>query len=122
MRAVKNHQLPGFQESKTKFEFQQTATAQITKTVQRLVNGKATGIHNKPNKVLKSIIHLMAPVLIDIFNYSIDKKLFPDDHKVPEVAPVYESRERKNQKNYISIAVLPTTANSCMQFVQLSDD
>ena len=61
----------------TKFEFQQITTAQITKVVQRLVNEKAAGIHNIPNKVLKDSIHLIAPVLINIFNLSISTKIFP---------------------------------------------
>ena len=94
----------------TKFEFQQITAAQITKVVQRLVNGKATGIHNIPNKVLKDSKHLIAPVLMDIFNLSISTKIFPDDLKVLKVVPVYKSGERENLNNYRPIAVLPTIA------------
>ena len=61
----------------TKFEFQQITAAQITKVAQRLVNGKATGIHNIPNKVLKDSIYLMAPVLMDTFNLSTSTKDLP---------------------------------------------
>ena len=78
-----------------------------TEVVQRLVNGKATGIHNIPNKVLKDSTHLIAPVLMDIFNLSISTKIFPDDLKV---VPVYKSGERENLNNYRPIAVLPTIA------------
>ena len=84
----------------TKFEFQQIKAAQITKIVQRLVNGKATGIHNIPNKVLKDSIHVIAPILLDIFNVSISTKIFPDDLKVLKVVPVYKSGERENLNNY----------------------
>ena len=94
----------------TKSEFQQITAAQITKVVQRLVNGKATGINNIPNKVLKDSIHLIAPVLMDIFNLSISTKIFPDDLKVLKVVPVYKSGERENLNNYRPIAVLPTIA------------
>ena len=81
----------------TKFEFQQITAAQITKVVQRLVNRKATGIHNIPNKVLKDSVHLIAPVLMDIFNLSIiSTKIFPDDLKVFKAVPVYKSGEREN--------------------------
>ena len=65
----------------------------LTKFVQRLVNGKATGIHNTPNKVLRYSIHLIAPVLKDIFNLSISTKIFPNDLKVLHV---YKSSEREN--------------------------
>ena len=94
----------------TKFEFQQVTAAQITKVVQRLVNGKATGIHNIPNKVLKDSVHLIAPVLMDIFNLSISTKIFPEDLKVLKVVPVYKSGERENLNNYRPISVLPTIA------------
>ena len=94
----------------TKFEFQEITTAQITKIVQRLVNGKATGIHNIQNKVLKDSMHLVAPVLMDIINLSISTTIFPDDLKVLKVVPVYKSGERENLNNYRSIAVLPTIA------------
>ena len=94
----------------TKFEFQQITAAQITKVVQRLVSGKAIGIHNIPNKVLKDSVHLIAPVLIDIFNLSISTKIFPDYLKVLKVVPVYKSGERENLNNYRPIAVLPTIA------------
>ena len=94
----------------TKSEFQQITTAQIAKVVQRLVNGKATGIHNIPIKVLKHSIHLIAPILMDIFNLSISTKIFPDDLKVLKVVPVYKSGERENLNNYGPIAVLPTIA------------
>ena len=94
----------------TKFEFQQITTAQITKVVQRLVSGKATGIHNIPNKVLKDSVHLIAPSLMDIFNLSISTKIFPEDLKVLKVVPVYKSGERESLNNYRPIAVLPTIA------------
>ena len=44
---------------------------QIIKIVKKLVNGKATGIHNIPNKVMKDSIDIIAPMLRDIFNLSI---------------------------------------------------
>ena len=92
----------------TKFGFQQITAAQITNVVQRLVNGKATGIHNIPNKVLKDSAHLIAPVLMDIFNLSISTNIFPEDLKVLKVVPVNKSGERENLNNYRPIAVLPT--------------
>ena len=82
----------------------------VTKVAQRLVNEKATGIHNIPNKVLKDSIHYIAPVLMDIFNLSIRAKIFPDDLKVLKVVPVYNSGERENLNNYRPMAVLPTIA------------
>ena len=72
--------------------------------------GKLQGIHNIPNKVLQDSTHLIAPVLMDIFNLPISTKIFPDDLKVLKVVPVYKSGERENLNNYRPIAVLPTIA------------
>ena len=58
--------------------------------------------------MLKYSVHLIAPVLMDIFNLSISTTIFPDDLKV--VVPVYRSGERENLNNYRPIAVLPTIA------------
>ena len=41
-----------------RFKLKQITTAQIIKIVKKLVNGKATGIHNIPNKVLKDSIDI----------------------------------------------------------------
>ena len=64
-----------------------------------------------PNKVLKDSVHLVAPILMDIFNLSIStNKIFPEDLKVLKVVPVYKSGERESLNNYRPIAVLPTIA------------
>ena len=60
-------------------------TSALHEWTNELVNGKATGIHNIPHKVLKDSVHLVAPVLMDIFNLSISTKIFPDDLKVLKV-------------------------------------
>ena len=69
-------------------------------------------MHNIPNKILQDSIHLIAPVLMDIFNLSTSTKIFPDDQKVLKVVPVYKSGERENLNNYNyrPIAVLTTIA------------
>ena len=53
--------------TQNRFTLKQITTAQIIKIVKKLVNGKATGIHNIPNKVLKDSIDIIAPMLRDIF-------------------------------------------------------
>ena len=57
--------------TQNRFKLKQITTAQIIKMVKKLVNGKATGIHNIPNKVLRDSIDIIAPMLRDIFNLSI---------------------------------------------------
>ena len=52
--------------TQNRFKLKQITTVQIVKIVKKLVNGKATGIHNIPNKVLKGSINIIAPMLRDI--------------------------------------------------------
>ena len=43
-----------------------------------------------PNRALKGCAKHIAPSLTDIFNFSLETKVFPDDLKVGKVAPVYK--------------------------------
>ena len=52
----------------------------------------------------------IAPSLTDIFNSSLETKVFPDDLKVGKVAPVCKSGEKDDLINYRPISVLPTVA------------
>ena len=96
--------------TQNRLKLKQVTTAQIIKIVKKLVNGKATGIHNIPNKVLKDSIDIIAPMLRDIFNLSIMTSSFPDELKILKVVAVYKAGEKEDPYNYRPIAVLPTIA------------
>ena len=80
------------------------------KVIKKLVNSKVTGIFGIPNRALKDCAEHIAPSLTDIFNFSLEIKVFPDDLKVGKVAPVYKSGDKDDLNNYRSISVLPTVA------------
>ena len=98
--------------TQNRFKLKQITTAQIIKIVKKLVNSKATGIHNIPNKVLKDSIDIMAPMLRDIFNLSISimKRSFPDGLKILKVVTVRKAGDKEDPNNYRPLAVLPTIA------------
>ena len=74
-------------------------------------NSKATGIHGKfPNTALKDSAEIITPSFIDIFNFSVASKVFPDDLKVGKIAPVHKSGDKDQLNNYHPISVLPTVA------------
>ena len=75
------------------------------KVIQKLVNSKATGIFGIPNRALKDCAEHIAPSLTDIFNLSLETKVFPDDLKVGKVAPVYKSGDKDDLNNYRPISV-----------------
>ena len=93
-----------------KFRFKPISVTQVIKVLKKLINGKATGIHAIPNKVLKDTADIIARSLTDIFNFSVTSKVFTDDLKVGKVAPAFKSGDRDNLNNYRPISVLPTVA------------
>ena len=78
--------------------------------LERLKNGKATGMHLIPNIVLKAVKDIIAPSLTDLFNAAIKAKIFPDDFKIARVTPIFKNGETVNLGNYRSISILDTIA------------
>ena len=96
--------------TQNRFTLKQITTAQTIEIFKKLVNGKATSIHNITNKVLKDSIDIIAPMLRDIFNLSIMTSSFPNDLKILKVVAVHKADNKEDPYNYRPIAVLPTIA------------
>ena len=96
--------------TQSRFKLKQITTAQIIKIVKKLVNGKATGIHNIPNKALTDSIDIIAPMLSDIFNLSIMTSSFPDELTIRKAVAVHKASDKEDPNNYRPIAILPTIA------------
>ena len=70
----------------TRFKFKPVTADQIQQTIFKLINSKATGIHNIPNKVLKASMNIISPSLCDIFTTAISSNHFIDDlRKLPRL-------------------------------------
>ena len=82
----------------------------MIKLLEKLINSKATGIHDIPNRAPNDSAEIIAPSLIDIFNFSVASKVFPDDLKAGKIAPVHKSGDKDQLNNYRPISVLPTVA------------
>ena len=65
----------------------------IFNALNNLKNGKATGMHNLPDKILKLSKDVIANSLGDSFNACIDSSVFPSDFKIARVAPIFESND-----------------------------
>ena len=76
----------------------------------KLKNGKATGMHLIPNSILKAVKDIIAPSLTDLFNASIQTKLFPDNFKVARVTPIFKNGETDDLGNYRPISILGSIA------------
>ena len=86
--------------TQNRFKLKQITPAQIIKIVKKLVNGKATGIHNIPNKVLKDSMDIITPMLRNIFNLSIMTSSFPDELKILKVVAVHKAGDKEDPNNY----------------------
>ena len=83
---------------------------QVHKIISKLKNGKATGIHQMRNKLLKVSKELISSSLARIFNQCIQTNILPDDFKVGRVTPIFKSGDKEDLNNYRPISVLPTVA------------
>ena len=96
--------------SKPKFTFKLVTPIQVYDILKKLLNSKAAGIHEIPNKILKACSDTISPHLSQIFNISLTTKCYPDSLKFAKVAPVYKGGDKDNLDNYKPISVLPTVA------------
>ena len=67
---------------------------------------KAKGYDGISPKIVKWASDLLAPILLVIFNKSIELGHYPGDMKIGEVAPVYKKDEKNDNDNYRPITVL----------------
>ena len=92
------------------FQLKPVPEGQMLKLLNKLINGKATGLYNIPNTVLKESADIIAPSLTFMFNFSIMSRAFPDDLKMAKVTPAFKGGDRDDLGNYRPISVLPTVA------------
>ena len=57
--------------------------------------------------MLVSIFGVLCEPLIDLFQLSLEKEVFPDDLKITGVTPIYNAGDSTDISNYRSIPVLP---------------
>ena len=95
---------------KERFQFKQIKPAKVITVLGKLKNGKATGIHNIPNKSLKLSKDIIASSLTTIFNACIKERIFINDFKTGKVSPVFKSSRKDFPGNYRPITALPTIA------------
>ena len=95
-----------------KFKFQVIKSTDVYKILSKLKNGKATGMHLIPNKILKSVKEIIANSLSDVFNASILTKIFPDEFKIARVTPLFKGGETEDIGNYRPISILALVARS----------
>ena len=95
-------------QTESKFRFRKISSIKVFDTLNKLKNGKSTGLFHIPNKALSIAKDVIATSLADIFNACIETKVFPDDLKIRKVTPIFKSERKDDLNNYHPITVLPT--------------
>ena len=79
---------------------------EILKGIFSLRNGKSPGIDEITPRILKSISHVIVPILCHIFNLVLTSGIYPDALKVAKVIPVFKKGDRNHPENYRPISLL----------------
>ena len=90
------------------FQLKPVTEGQVLKLLHKLINGKYTGLHNIPNRVLKESVDPIGPSFTFIFNFSVMSRAFADDLKMAKVTPAFKRGDGDDLGNYRPISVLPT--------------
>ena len=94
----------------SRFEFKLLKPVDVYKVFSKLKNGKATGMHLIPNRILKNVKDILTPSITDIFNASIKSKTFPDDFKIARLTPIFKGGDTESLGNYRPISILASIA------------
>ena len=77
----------------------------VTKLLEGLNGGKASGPDELPNLILKNAANEISPFLKIIFDQSLQTGKLPDDWVEANVAPVFKKRDRHSPANYMPISL-----------------
>ena len=77
----------------------------VTKLLEDLNGGKASGPEKLPNLILKNAANEISPFLKIIFDHSLQMGKLPDDWVEANVAPVFKKGDRHSPANYRLISL-----------------
>ena len=87
------------------FSFIGTTPHEVFSTIKKFKN-KRSSINNIPIIVFKKISHVIAPILSELFNESIDSGVFPNKMKTGRVVPLFKEGDSTDILNYRPISTL----------------
>ena len=94
------------------FFFNRVITNEIKSLILSFKNEKSF-IYNVPDFVLEQVCHVIAPILVDLFNESIETGLFPDQLKLGRVIPLHKSGSKTCIQNFRPITTLSIFSKIC---------
>ena len=94
----------------TKFKLKKVKPAKVLKLLSTVDPGKASGVDQISNKLLKIAAPYIHLSLTDFFNLSVETNTFPWELEIAKVYPLFKDGELNDKNNYRPISVIPTVA------------
>ena len=91
---------------KDSFSFEPTNLQLVNKEIDRLDTRKATLSDSIPAKIIKDLKNIISPYIVQYFNLSIRKGIFPSKLKLADVSPIFKKNDRHCKENYRPVSVL----------------
>lgn len=92
------------------FQFQSIDSGEIRSVLNLLKSNKSPGHDNITIKLLMDVAYSISDWLPNIFNLSIQTRIFPDDWKIVYVTPIYKDGSKTDRGYYRPISIISTVA------------
>ena len=81
-------------------DFEDSCVSEVVEVVEAFVKKNSTGHDNIPAVILKWIIHLIAPILVEIFNKCANQGVYPEILKAGKITPLFKAGDKVIDDNY----------------------
>ena len=92
------------------FSFKTVNSNEVLKLINRIPNGKATGIDNIQIRLLKACAPAIVDSLTYILNLSLQLGVFPTEWKKARVSPIFKKGSKTDPGNFRPVSVLPVVS------------
>ena len=79
---------------------------EVSRCIDRLNNGKASGIDRILNEHIKTTKYTFITIYVKLFNLVLDSGCFPEQWSTGMISPIYKKEDRSNPQNYRPITIL----------------
>ena len=79
---------------------------EVSRCIDRLNNGKASGIDRILNEHIKTTKYTFITIYVKLFNLVLDSGCFPEQWSTGMISPIYKKGDRSNPQNYRPITIL----------------
>ena len=90
------------------FFFQPVTPQEVKLEISSISNNKSYGLYSSPTKLLKLSKDIIAPIISEIFNISVNLGIYPPKLKMSKIIPIFKNDDETEPNNYRPISLLST--------------